>query len=105
VSIVDCGSEGCYPLPQLLSSMTGVLAVGLAGGQIMLMDLCRINCDEGRPVMHQSTRALCVLCSVFCVICMCSEIVLCRIKVNTLSIAWKCTVTCMLVTMCCTKID
>ena len=55
VSIVDCGSEGCYPLPQLLSSMTGVLAVGLAGGQIMLMDLCRINCDEGRPVKHQST--------------------------------------------------
>ncbi|GFG34649.1 hypothetical protein Cfor_03066 [Coptotermes formosanus] len=47
VSVVDCGSEGCYPLPQLLSSMTGVLAVGLAGGQIMLVDLCRINCDEG----------------------------------------------------------
>ncbi|XP_023712052.1 protein ELYS [Cryptotermes secundus] len=47
VNVVDCGSEGCYPLPQLLSSMTGVLAVGLAGGQIMLVDLCRINCDEG----------------------------------------------------------
>jgi hypothetical protein len=55
VSVVDCGSEGCYPLPQLLSSMTGVLAVGLAGGQIMLVDLCRINCDEGRPVKHKST--------------------------------------------------
>jgi hypothetical protein len=27
--------------------MTGVLAVGLAGGQIMLVDLCRINCDDG----------------------------------------------------------
>jgi hypothetical protein len=52
VSVVDCGSEGCYPLPQLLSSMTGVLAVGLAGGQIMLMDLCRLNCDEGRPLKH-----------------------------------------------------
>jgi len=83
VSIVDCGSEGCYPLPQLLSSMTGVLAVGLAGGQIMLMDLCRINCDEGRPVMHQSTGGLCVLCSSFCVICVLSQIVLCCIKVNT----------------------
>ncbi|KDR14054.1 Protein ELYS [Zootermopsis nevadensis] len=47
VSVVDCGSEGCYPLPQLLSSMTGVLAVGLAGGQIMLVDLCRMNCDDG----------------------------------------------------------
>jgi hypothetical protein len=30
--------------------MTGVLAVGLAGGQIMLVDLCRINCDEGMLV-------------------------------------------------------
>jgi len=67
VSIVDCGSEGCYPLPQLLSSMTGVLAVGLAGGQIMLMDLCRINCDEGRPVMHQSTRG--IVCAVFRFLC------------------------------------
>jgi hypothetical protein len=55
VSVVDCGSEGCYPLPQLLSSMTGVLAVGLAGGQIMLVDLCRLNCDEGRLV-----KCLCI---------------------------------------------
>jgi hypothetical protein len=67
VSIVDCGSEGCYPLPQLLSSMTGVLAVGLAGGQIMLMDLCRINCDEGRSVMHQGTGG--IVCAVFRFLC------------------------------------
>lgn len=65
MSVVDCGSEGCYPLPQLLSSMTGVLAVGLAGGHIMLVDLCRINCDEGKPVKHESTGGLCVLSSDF----------------------------------------
>jgi hypothetical protein len=32
--------------------MNGVLAVGLAGGQIMLVDLCLINCDDGTVMKH-----------------------------------------------------
>ena len=51
MSIVDCGTGGCSPLPQILNSMTGVLAVGLAGGEVLLLDLCRSSYDEGIKIL------------------------------------------------------
>lgn len=49
LSVVDNGSSGCegrYPLPSLLSSMSGIIAVGVEGGKVFLIDLCRLSCEE-----------------------------------------------------------
>ncbi|PSN36895.1 hypothetical protein C0J52_11428 [Blattella germanica] len=54
MSVVDSGTGGCYPLPQIVNSMTGILAVGLAGGDVLLLDLCRVNYDEGVGTLPSS---------------------------------------------------
>lgn len=44
--MIDCGNN-IFPILGPLKAFDGVIAVGLAGGNVMLIDLCYQCIDEG----------------------------------------------------------